>query len=221
MLVFTLSSDWTGTAAQLAEELAVLLPRYALSPEPTPSERLVRFYVTSGVLQRPQREGREALFGQRQAIEFLAARTLLEDGWPLAKVGEYLSMQTDDALVALLPQRTTKKTKAQELVERFRQGGTVAAPAPAALPASAPLPVPAPNPVALKQRQVAREAQRELATEGVVREVRLRLTLAPWCEVSLAQAALESVTAEQVESAAELFRAALLGELARKGRLSR
>jgi DNA-binding transcriptional MerR regulator len=172
----------------------------------------VRFYVTSGVLQRPQREGREALFGQRQAIEFLAARTLLEDGWPLAKVGEYLSMQTDEALVALLPQRATKKTKAQELVERFQQGGI-------APPPPAPIPVPAPNPVALKQRQGVREAQRELATEGVVREVRLRLTLTPWCEVSLVQTALESVTAEQVESAAELFRAALRGELARKGRI--
>jgi DNA-binding transcriptional MerR regulator len=212
MMFFKLSSDWTGTAAQLAEVLAELLPHYALNPEPIPSERLVRFYVTSGVLQRPQREGREALFGQRQAIEFLAARTLLEDGWPLAKVGEYLSMQTDEALVALLPQRATKKTKAQELVERFQQGGI-------APPPPAPIPVPAPNPVALKQRQGVREAQRELATEGVVREVRLRLTLTPWCEVSLVQTALESVTAEQVESAAELFRAALRGELARKGRI--
>ena len=214
MFAFTLSPDWTGTAAQLADALTDLLPRYALSPEPIPSERLVRFYVTSGVLQRPQREGREALFGQRQTIEFLAARALLEDGWPLAKVGEYLPTQTDEALVALLPQRATKKTKAQELVERFQQGGVVPL-------AQAPLPVPAPNPVALKQRQGVREAQRELATEGVVREVRLRLTLTPWCEVSLSQAALESVTAEQVESVAELFRAALLSELARKGRLSR
>ncbi|WP_395090930.1 hypothetical protein [Armatimonas sp.] len=212
MVLSKLSSDWTGTAAQLADVLTDLLPHYALSQEPTPSERLVRFYVTSGVLQRPQREGREALFGQRQAIEFLAARTLLEDGWPLAKVGEYLSMQTDEALVALLPQRATKKTKAQELIERFQQGETVSS-APVALP------VPAPNPVALKQRQGVRAAQRELATEGVVREVRLRLTLTHWCEVSLSQSALESVTAEQVESAAELFRAALLGELARKGRL--
>ncbi len=212
MVIFTLSPGWTGTAAQLADALTDLLPRYALSPEPIPSERLVRFYVTSGVLQRPQREGREALFGQRQAIEFLAARVLLEDGWPLAKVGEYLSMQTDEALVALLPQRATKKTKAQELVERFQQGGI-------APPPQAPLPVPAPNPVALKQRQGVREAQRELATEGVIREGRLRLTLTPWCEVSLSQTALESVTAEQVESAVELFRAALLGELARKGRL--
>jgi DNA-binding transcriptional MerR regulator len=212
MLVFTLSSDWTGTAAQLAEALAAVLPRYALSPEPLPSERLIRFYVTSGVLQRPQRDGREALFGQRQAIEFLAARALLEDGWPLAKVGEYLPTQTDEALVALLPQRATKKTKAQELVEHFQRGEVVSS-APVSLPA------PAPNPVLLKQRQVVREAQRELATEGVVREVRLRLTLTPWCEVSLVQTALESVTAEQVESAAELFRAALRGELARKGRI--
>lgn len=212
MVLFKLSPDWTGTAAQLAEALAAVLPSYALNPEPIPSERLVRFYVTSGVLQRPQREGREALFGQRQAIEFLAARTLLEDGWPLAKVGEYLSMQTDEALFALLPQRATKKTKAQELVERFQQGG-IASPPPA------PIPVPAPNPVALKQRQGVREAQRELATEGVVREVRLRLTLTSWCEVSLLQTGLESVTTEQVESAAELFRAALLGEIARKGRL--
>ena len=209
MNTLALSPDWTGTAAQLAEVLIELLPRYALSPEPTPSERLVRFYVTSGVLQRPQRDGREALFGQRQAVEFLAARVLLEDGWPLAKVAEYLPTQTEGALIALLPERASAKTKAQELVERFRQGGTVAAP----------LPVPTPDPELLKRRQVVRQAQRDLATEGVEREVRLHLTLTTWCEVALVQVALESVTAEQVESAVELFRAALRGELARKGRL--
>lgn len=211
-----LPPDWSGTAAQLAEALAELLARYALNPEPTPSERLVRFYVTSGVLQKPQREGREALFGPRQALEFLAARALLEDGWPLAKVAEFLPGQSDDDLEALLPEREPRKlgkTKAQELVEQLRVRSS--------LPAPAPNPVLLPNPVQLKQRQRVREAQQKLESEGVKREAWVHLTVTPWCEVELQQAALESVTLEQVESAVELIRAALVGELARKGRLQR
>lgn len=222
MIHSLLPPDWSGTAAQLAEALDNLLVRYTLNPEPTPSERLVRFYVTSGVLQKPQREGREALFGPRQALEFLAARALLEDGWPLAKVAEFLPGQSDDDLEALLPEREPRKavkTKAQELVEQLRAGETSVVPERSVV--RSPLPAPAPNPVQLKQRQRVREAQQKLESEGVKREAWVHLTVTPWCEVELQQAALESVTLEQVESAVELIRAALVGELARKGRLQR
>ena len=44
------------------------------------NEHLVRHYVQVGVLTPPEREGREAMFGLRQVVEFLAARYLLKDG---------------------------------------------------------------------------------------------------------------------------------------------
>jgi DNA-binding transcriptional MerR regulator len=213
-----LSPDWAGTAAQLAQVLMDLLSRYALNPEPAPSERLVRFYVTSGVLQRPQREGREALFGVRQAIEFLAARALLEDGWPLAKVAEYLPEQSEEALLALIPERVPTRTRAQELVEKFQSRADRAAPAPS-LQVQKPV-VPEPKPEVLRKRQVIRESLRDLgqAPDGPIRETRVKVVLAPWCELFLHPAAMESLTPEQIESAVTVFRAVIEGETARKGR---
>lgn len=249
-----LPEDWTGTAAQLAHVLVQVLPRYTLSPEPLPSERLIRFYVTSGVLLKPQREGREALFGQRQALQFLAARALLEDGWPLAKVAAYLQGLTDSDLLALLPEReaiapvppgggAAMPTRAQQLVARFRRSaeGSAAppmAPAPqiAQKKSAAPLaiPLPAPGEEAFKERQSFRAEQREQAVqlpapelvaddelrafeeEAVAtteRDVRVHITLTPWCEIALNQGSLESLTPEDVESATTLFRTALENEL--------
>ncbi|MGC4042434.1 MAG: MerR family transcriptional regulator [Armatimonas sp.] len=242
-----LPGDWTGTAAQLAEALILALPRYALSPEPLPSERLIRFYVSSGVLLKPQREGREALFGQRQALQFLAARALLEDGWPLAKVASYLEELSDSELLALLPQReviapasavagAAMPTRAQQLIARFRKSAE-APPAPAsAAPvqqkslARPVIPLPAPGGEALKERQAVRAARLEeqaqiaeasadelyVAEESTAvseREVRVHITLTPWCEIALHQDSLNNLTPDDVESATTLFRAALEREV--------
>jgi DNA-binding transcriptional MerR regulator len=209
-----LPPDWSGTAAQLAEVIPGLLARFALNAEPVPSERLVRFYVTSGVLRRPRREGREAMFGVRQMIEFLAARALLEDGWPLAKVAEYVADRDDDALLALLPPLPAKRTRAEELVARFQEQSP-AAPAPPLTQA-----VPEPKPEAMRKRRALRESLRDLGQpeDGPIRETRVRIVVAPWCELFLHPAALENLTAEQIESAVTIFRAVVEGEIARKGR---
>ena len=83
--------------------------------------------------------------------------------------------------------------------------------------------MPEPDHAQLRRRQAVREAQRELGIppEGAGREIRIRVVLAPWCEVSLQQVALESVTPEQIEGVVALLRATLEGELARKGRFPR
>ncbi|MFN2428175.1 MAG: MerR family transcriptional regulator [Candidatus Binatia bacterium] len=82
---------WTGTAAALADECNRLMPGCGLAAEAgSANERLVRHYVQIGVLTPPEREGREAIFGVQQIAEFLAARRLLSEGWPLAKIGELL-----------------------------------------------------------------------------------------------------------------------------------
>jgi DNA-binding transcriptional MerR regulator len=189
-----LSPDWTGTAAQLAQELIRLLPTHGLPAEPAPSERLVRFYVSTGVLSRPQRDGREARFGTRQAREFLATRALLEEGWPLAKVAELLPTCDDAALEAFLPPATSRPTRAQELVASFLEtrsaAPTLAAPAPA--------------------------TRRPPDNPG--RQEWIRLSLISGCELSLQTSALERLTDDDIERAVDRCRAALTAELARKGR---
>ena len=82
--------QWRGTAASLAAYLNSFLPEaQPLYGEPRPvTERLIRYYVTEGLLSEPAVAGRERLFGHLHLTEYLAARKLLADGWPIAKVRE-------------------------------------------------------------------------------------------------------------------------------------
>jgi DNA-binding transcriptional MerR regulator len=81
--------DFEGTAADLAEQCKVALQASGLEKDvEQANERLVRHYVQPGVLTPPVRRGREAHFGARQVAEFVIARMLLRDGWPLAKIAE-------------------------------------------------------------------------------------------------------------------------------------
>jgi len=113
---------WRGTAAELANQcnsLISLLP--SLAPDAgAANERLVRHYVQVGALTPPDREGREALFGVRQIVEFLATRYLLSDGWPLAKAGEMVRATDAAGLLELIPTERAP-TRAEQTVARYRQ----------------------------------------------------------------------------------------------------
>ena len=77
-----------GSAAQLAELCNRLLVEVGIEQEAVANERLIRHYVSVDVLSPPVRQGREAVYGVRHVAEFLLARKLLRDGWPLAKIAE-------------------------------------------------------------------------------------------------------------------------------------
>lgn len=67
------------------------------------NERLIRYYVTEGLVSRPTRIGREAEYGYLQLLQFLASRFLVEQGYPLAKVAPYIqaleNQQLEDLVV--------------------------------------------------------------------------------------------------------------------------
>ena len=129
-------AQWRGTAAELADRLnEVLAGIPSLTDQAgTANERLVRHYVQVGVLTAPEREGREALFGLRQVVEFLAARYLLRDGWPLAKVAEMVRASDLDGLAGMIPTERPR-TRAEEVVAKYRRGRPLAAPESASAPA--------------------------------------------------------------------------------------
>jgi DNA-binding transcriptional MerR regulator len=122
-------ADWRGTAAELADQCNTLLAGIpSLSDDAgSANERLVRHYVQSGVLTAPEREGREALFGLRQIVEFLATRYLLKDGWPLAKVAEIVRTTDVDGLAQLIPAERPR-TRAEEVLAKYQHGRTAGAP---------------------------------------------------------------------------------------------
>ena len=118
-------ATWTGTAAALADECNRLMPGCGLAAEAgSANERLVRHYVQIGVLTPPEREGREAIFGVQQIAEFLAARRLLSEGWPLAKIGELLKNVVLVEDTALAPETVAEAmesgTSAERALRRIR-----------------------------------------------------------------------------------------------------
>jgi hypothetical protein len=115
-------ADWRGTAAELADKCNEVLAGVPSLTDDAGSanERLVRHYVQVGVLTAPEREGREALFGLRQIVEFLATRYLLKDGWPLAKAAEIVRTTDVSGLAQLIPSERPC-TRAEEVVAKLRR----------------------------------------------------------------------------------------------------
>jgi hypothetical protein len=71
--------------------------------------RLIRDYGQRGILSRPERLGKEALYRYQHLVELVAARILLNDGWPLAKVSDYFaSAKTEDLAALAAPQSPVK-----------------------------------------------------------------------------------------------------------------
>lgn len=88
------------------------------------NERIVRYYVTEGLVERPERIGRDAQYGYIHLLQFLAGRFLVESGFPMQKVGPYLMTQSVDQLEALVMNRT-KPNMAELLVASFQNGGAL------------------------------------------------------------------------------------------------
>jgi len=70
------------------------------------SERVIRDYVRRRVLSptlRSPTSDERGFYGFRHLVEFLAARVLLNDGWPLEKIAERNERSTTEELLALIP----------------------------------------------------------------------------------------------------------------------
>ena len=194
-------ADWRGTAAELADKVnEVLASVPSLRDDAgTANERLVRHYVQVGVLTVPEREGREALFGVRQVVEFLAARWLLKDGWPLTKVAE-LVRATDVAGLAQLVPSEHPRTRAEDVAAKYR--GTARA-------------------ADLSRRRVSLEENLKALGNPAGRPDRkrvVRLELTPWCHVDVDLAGLATMDDSTPATLGAALTLALQEERSQKGR---
>ncbi len=95
---------WVGTAAELAVVAQEVIEIVRMKdPDVCPNERLIRHYVQMGVLNRPLRKGRESHFTFQQLAQYLVARNLALDGWPLAKIAEFTQSSNISGLLYLIP----------------------------------------------------------------------------------------------------------------------
>lgn len=117
---FIEEKDWEGTASALAEHANTWM-RIKQIGEPSfvPNERLVRDYVAKGILSKPERKGKEALFSFEQLAQFLACRAMIEDGWPLSKISEDFKVSSISDILKLIPGEGNDND-ALSLIESFK-----------------------------------------------------------------------------------------------------
>lgn len=210
-------ADWRGTASELADRLnEVLAGVPALADDAgSANERLVRHYVQVGVLTAPEREGREALFGLRQVVEFLAARYLLRDGWPLAKVAEMVRATDLDGLAGMIPS-DRPRTRAEEVVAKYRTGR-----APPARVASSAAGMPLTVAAGISRRRVSLEENLKTLGNDEGRPERsriVRIELTPWCQVHIDATKLDEMSEDIPETLGAALTQALLEERIQKGK---
>ncbi|QWE27909.1 MerR family transcriptional regulator [Polynucleobacter sp. AM-7D1] len=86
------------------------------------NERIVRYYVAEGLVARPERIGRDAQYGYKHLLQFLAGRLLVENGYPMQKVAPYLMSENLDKLETLVMTKTVP-SMAEILVASFQNPG--------------------------------------------------------------------------------------------------
>lgn len=99
----------TLTLDELSEQVGQLLTRYALlgaqqdnRVSPVPDARTIRYYTTLGLIDRPQINGRQAMYGKRHVLQVLSIKALQAINLPLSEIQTRLYGRTDPELEALL-----------------------------------------------------------------------------------------------------------------------
>lgn len=106
-------ASWTldELVGQIAAALAT--PAYPGAPNgrvrDLPDRRAVRWYATTGLIDRPAMQGRNAVYGTRHLLQIVAVKRLQAQGLSLAEVQAELAGATDETLrrVAVIPEEMT------------------------------------------------------------------------------------------------------------------
>lgn len=113
-------SGFSGSGEELlrlVEELAGILH---LTPEDdSGNERLLRHYASVNVVDKPGRQGRDAVYTYRHLLQFLAARRLMKQGFALSKIAEFTSVVPTETLQQTLCE-SPRHSEAELLVAAYR-----------------------------------------------------------------------------------------------------
>lgn len=118
MSIFEEFRGFWGTVAELTERAKVLSKAMGLKSEKL-SERMIRYYAAEGVLDKPDRLGREAAYHFRHLLQLLNARRLVDEGVTLGVISKFnLSKSTEELEKALLK---PSKDEAKAVTEMYRE----------------------------------------------------------------------------------------------------
>ena len=83
-------AEFAGNAAELCAAVVEASRLHDWPVDPKLNERLVRYYAGEGVIDRPERQGRDSTYGFRHLVQLLMARRLSsEKGWSLQTIAQY------------------------------------------------------------------------------------------------------------------------------------
>jgi hypothetical protein len=215
--------SWTGDVGELARLAGeILVARGLVDASTEPTVRVIRDYAQRGIVSRAERLGKEAIYAYRQLLEFVAARVLVADGWPLAKIAEHFA-HIPVAELRNLISGYQDGNRAAEVARRLRSETRIADPAKAGKPPDTPLRGTSHD---FRERAARlssiqsemREAVRRLGLpeDGALYEQVTVIAVAPWLQVLVQSRRLSRLTIEEAEEIGRAVTASLL-TVAKKG----
>jgi DNA-binding transcriptional MerR regulator len=111
--------EFMGTAEELADFVSNKLVELGFGAQHNTSERLVRFYVYQGIINKAERaldDRRKANFGPTQVRQLLLARLLSERGWDLDRIKSLLADNSSAHKLNSLIDSLATPTEAEKLL---------------------------------------------------------------------------------------------------------
>ena len=226
---FAKFENWEGDGSALARLAGEILAARGLGDSSSePNVRLIRDYAQRGIVSRAERHGKEAIYGYRQLLEFVAARVLVADGWPLAKIAEHFAHIADAELRNLIS-GDRGSNRALAVARRLRsetpgRDPSHSSPSRSGKPSADQLTAQSSEEFRKRAARFSgiqaemRDALRRLGLpeDGPAVEQVTLLAVAPWCQVLVESRRLSRLTIEEAEEIGRAITASLL-TITRKG----
>ena len=234
-------SDWSGNIDDLRSTAHQIIEEHEIeNVTEIYSVRLVRDYVSRGLLGVVERSGKELLFEYEQLIRFIVVRVMLEDGWSLGKIQDQLALSSLSEIEDLLP---SENKRAMDTIERLRAAVRSESSLSARSERLSP-PVSMSDPmmdveasyssqprfsVSERLSRRARESssiQREMRealnklnipSDGPPMEDLKLIALAPWCQVLLADERFQKLTVQEARDLGDALTASLTAKILKRG----
>ena len=209
------------------------------------SVRLIRDYVSRGLLGVVRKAGKELLFEYEQLLRFVAVRVMITDGWSLGKIQEQLALSSLLEIEDLLP---PENKRALDTVERLRASAKSERRLSARAASSMPQPLSSdermPKPIfneswsdeSISEFSLSeRLSKRAKETNSIRREMREALSklnisgdgpaiedlkliaLAPWCKVLLTDERFLRLTVQEAKDLGNALTASLTAKILQRG----
>ena len=201
------------------------------------SVRLIRDYISRGLLGSTERSGKELFFQYENLLRFIVVRVMLADGWSLTKIQDQLSLSTLNEIEEILPSENRKaiekinnlraNVQSSSRIEEFEEKSlSIQEPTISELKALNKKPKLGFRERLLWKARKTTSIQREMKealnklgipSDGPQMEDLKLIALAPWCQVLITEERFEKLTVEEAKDLGEAFTASLTAKILMRG----